>query len=209
MSNEKMNAEFEKWVQGQLCPSPFDAWQAASAASAKEISHLALEVRQLHATYDGANEFIGEQAATIKRLNAELTAQPYDFLGRLPIDSADQVAQALHDWNISNGSSLRAAVAEMKDMEGERDAAREQLAQALAAKPELAKLRNFASSPDGWQLVPLESTSAMDTAGLDTLPDGCDYPDAERCYLAMLAAAPKSPDVTVINYGTMPGGVKP
>lgn len=45
----------------------------------------------------------------------------------------------------------------------------------------------------GWKTVPVESTSPMDNAGLAALPDGCMYVDAERCYLAMIAAAPVPP----------------
>lgn len=51
---------------------------------------------------------------------------------------------------------------------------------------------NKAAVPDGWKLVPIESFSAMDDAGLLALPDNCTYADAERCYIAMLAAAPEA-----------------
>ena len=53
--------------------------------------------------------------------------------------------------------------------------------------------RNFAAPAvaEGWRLVPDTSTGKMDDAGLAALPDGCMHIDAELCYAAMLAAAPK------------------
>jgi hypothetical protein len=44
--------------------------------------------------------------------------------------------------------------------------------------------------PNGWHLVPLESRSKMDDAGLLALPDNCTYDDAEKCFRAMVLAAP-------------------
>lgn len=96
MKNEKMRATFESWMGAGDGPTSWldrdaygeyksdtagmwDAWQGSSAASEKEIFHLTLEVRQLRATYDGANELIGVQAETIRRQTAapaQFTWQP-------------------------------------------------------------------------------------------------------------------------------------
>jgi hypothetical protein len=54
--------------------------------------------------------------------------------------------------------------------------------------------------PDGWKLVPVTSTNDMDNAGHDLLlasGNNAVKIDAERCYAAMLAAAPIPPSPAI------------
>ncbi len=106
MKSDKMRAAFEAWSTSRAGPLAksdvvrdgnfypayaanvaWAAWKAASDANEKRIHSLELDVRQLHATYDGANEFIGEQAATIRRQAAAPASFIWHKISAAPIDS--------------------------------------------------------------------------------------------------------------------------
>jgi len=56
-----------------------------------------------------------------------------------------------------------------------------------------ATLPQAVSVPDGWVLVPREATSAMDWAGAEAAGEPFTGPDAERVWIAMIAAATTPP----------------
>lgn len=62
-------------------------------------------------------------------------------------------------------------------------------------------MKTITYSEDIYKLVPIDSTGAMDDAGLARLPDGCMYIDAERCYNSMLAAVPDTLPGVVVHSG--------